>query len=103
MEENKSTTTSVGIPGTGPGFGIGSYYIPEEVVCIYKGKCTDEGYNCKTCKNNTGKRSHYIPDVSPYPYNPPPTPKPIEPYRWIPWFGDPPRIHQKPHLWCNYE
>jgi len=85
-------TTSIGIPGTGPG---GYYINPDEVICSYKEKCTDEGDKCKTCKNNTGRRSHYIPDINPSPFIQP------SPYKWIPWYEYPRPRTPRPHLWCQ--
>jgi len=84
-EEDKNSPPSV----TNIGTPCGSYYkLDAEVICQYKGNCSDEGYCCKTCKNNTGKRSHYKPDI-------PPCPNPAIPYvpMWphYPYIGDPPK------------
>lgn len=93
--EEKPTSTPV---GGGVGVPLGSYYKPEDkVICQYKGNCSDEGYCCKTCRNNTGKRSHYVPDVQPYH----PRPHPMPPYvPYIPYIGDPPRP-RRPFVWCG--
>ena len=43
-----------------------------EVDCPYKKKCTSHPSLCNSCRNNSGRRSYYIPDYKPRPY----------PYEW---------------------
>ena len=88
--ESTGTKTNYGVPLGTP---IGSYYA-DEIICVYKGNCTDESnFRCSHCKNNRGKRSHYEPDRTRYvpcvPYYPyvPYIPNPYKPY--------------KPYRWCN--
>jgi len=65
----------------------------DKLKCIYKDKCTELGHACKTCLNNKGKKSYYVPKN---PRN----------WRWFyPWGEDstgdvyPPRLR----WYCTYE
>lgn len=69
-----------------------------DIVCAFKGQCADEGACCAVCQNNTGKRSHFKPDiVDPVPYVPwPIAPQPHQPWPGYPqpYIGDFPPWHQ---------
>ena len=44
-----------------------------DIDCIFKGQCADEGACCNVCQNNTGKRSHFKPDI-------------VDPVPYVPWY-----------------
>lgn len=49
------------------------------IICPYKSKCVDYNKCCNSCLNNTGKKSYYAPDISPW--------IPVYPNPYTPWWG----------------